>query len=74
MQVIDILSDEVGILAEVIFDEVLTDLGVSESGLSPHLAGKFVRVLAQKLPADLSNRQLIIRSVGQLIMHARSKR
>lgn len=72
-QIIEILSAEVGILAEVIFDEVLAELGIHESRLSPHMAGIFVRVLNKKLPGDLTNRQLVIRDVGQLLMNARSK-
>lgn len=70
LQIIDLLAEETGILAEVIFDEVLEDIGIADSQLSGYWAGKFIRVLDKKLPHDISDRHLIIRKVGALFIHA----
>ncbi len=73
-QIIDIISEEIGILAEVVFDEVLEDLGIPDSNLSPHLAGKFIRLLNGKLPDNMSNRQHVIHEVGRLLIESRRRR
>ena len=70
LQIIDLLAEETGILAEVIFDEVLEDLGITDSDLSGFWAGKFIRVLDTRLPDDISDRHLIIRRIGALLIHA----
>ena len=67
-QIIDLISEEIGILAQVVFDETLKEIGIKEAGLSRHIAGKFVRVLDEKLPGDMSNKQHVIREVGKLLI------
>ena len=67
-RVIELLSEELGILAEVVFDEVMQELGAEDRDLNRHLAGKFVRVLDNKLAAESSNRQALVREVGRLLI------
>lgn len=70
-QIVDLISEEVGMLGELIFDEVLAglDIDIDEATLSRHLAGKFVRLLDEKLPGDMANRQQVIRDVGNLLIN-----
>ncbi len=70
-QIIDIISEEIGVLAEVVFDEVIEDLGIQDSNLSPHLAGKFFRLLNAKLPDDMGDREHVIHEVGRLLIENR---
>lgn len=67
-QIVDLISEEIGILAQVVFDETLKETGINESDLSRRLAGKFVRVLDEKLPRDMTNKQKVIREVGKLLI------
>jgi len=67
---VDALADELGVLADIIFDEVLQEMKIRESDLTSFHAGKFVRILDQKIPGDLENRQLLIRNIGQFLMHS----
>lgn len=67
-RVIELLSEELGILAEVVVDEVMQELGAADRDLTRHLAGKFVRVLDKKLTAESSNRQALVREVGILLI------
>lgn len=70
-QIIDLISEELGILAEVVFDEVLEELGINGAELSRYHAGKFIRVLDKKLPADTNNRKKLVRDIGQLLINSR---
>ena len=63
-----ILSEDIGILADVIFDEILETLGIDEVKLSRVWAGKFVRMLDKKLPKELPHRQLMIRSIADVLI------
>lgn len=67
-QIINLLAEEVGILAEIIFDEVLEEMGIVDAELSRVWAGKFIRVLDKKLPEDISQRQHIMREIGALLI------
>ena len=67
-RVIELLSEELGILAEVVVDEVMEELGAGDRDLNRHLAGKFVRVLDRRLSGDIGNRQVLVREVGQLLI------
>ena len=67
-RVIERLSEELGILAVVIVDEVMDDLGVGDRDLSRHLAGRFVRVLDKRLARETDNRQALVREVGRLLI------
>ena len=67
-RVIELLSEELGILAEVVVDEVMEELGAEDKDLSRHLAGRFVRVLDQRLSTESSNRQVLVREVGKLLI------
>ncbi len=69
--VVDLISEELGILADLIFTEIIEEIGIRESDLSRYHAGKFVRILDAKLPEDMGNRQQVIRDVGQLLIHIR---
>lgn len=65
-QVVDLLAEEVGFLAELIFDEVLEELSITESDISRDWLGRFIRLLNQKLPEDMDNRVTIIRKISEL--------
>ena len=67
-RVIELLSEELGILAEVVVDEVMEELGAVDQNLNRHLAGKFVRILDKTLSADIGNRRELVREVGQLLI------
>ena len=67
-RVIELLSEELGILAEVVVDEVMDELGAAERDLTRHLAGKFVRVLDKRLARESDNRQALVREVGRLLI------
>lgn len=67
-QIVDLISEEIGILAQVVFDETLKEIGINETDLSGRLAGKFVRVLDEKLPREMANKQQVIREVGKLLI------
>lgn len=70
-RIITILEDDVGILADVIVDEILQSLRIDETQLSRFWAGKFVRLLDEKLPRDIEHRKLIIRTVADLLIAAK---
>jgi hypothetical protein len=70
-QIVDVIAEELGILATVIFSEILEELGIEAAELTRFHAGRFVRVLDARLPPDLANRQQIVREVGQLLIQAR---
>lgn len=67
-RVIELLSEELGILAEVVVDEVMEELGAEDKDLTRHLAGKFVRVLDKRLSLESDNRQALVREVGRLLI------
>lgn len=70
-QIIDLVSQEIGILAYVVFEETLNELGIKKTELTPHIAGKFIRVLDRTLPEDMVNKQQVIREVGKLLIKIR---
>jgi|GEM_PF-2720518 len=70
-QITRILDEEVGILAEVIVDEIIDALGIDDEQLSRVWAGKFIRLLDQRLPADIEHRQLLIRHVGDVMIQSK---
>jgi Mor family transcriptional regulator len=67
-RVIELLSEELGILAEVVVDEVMEELGAEDKDLTRHLAGRFVRVLDKRLSIEKSNKQALVREVGKLLI------
>lgn len=67
-EITSVLAEEVGILADVIFDEILDALGIDETRLSRVWAGKFVRLLDEKLPQDINQRQAMIRSIADMLI------
>lgn len=67
-RVIELLSEELGILAEVVVDEVMEELGAGDRELNRHLAGKFVRVLDKKLSTESTDKQALVREVGKLLI------
>ena len=69
-EITTILSEDIGILAEVVFDETLETLGLDETRLSRFWAGKFIRELDKNLPQDIEHRQPIIRRVADVLMKA----
>ena len=69
--IIQLLDEEVGILAEVIVDEIIEMLGIDDEQLSRIWAGRFIRLLDQRLPRDIDRRQQLIRSVGTLLIETR---
>jgi hypothetical protein len=69
MNITRILDEEVGLLAGVIVDEIIDALGIDDSQLSRVWAGRFVRLLDQRLPTDIDGRQFLIRRVGDLLIH-----
>ena len=69
-EITTILSEDIGILAEVVFDETLETLGLDEERLSRFWAGKFIRELDKNLPQDIEHRQPIIRRVADVLMKA----
>lgn len=64
--VVDLLAEEVGILANLIFDEILEELPTSGLDISGDWLGKFLRLLNQKLPEDMNNKIIIIRKIIEL--------
>lgn len=69
--IIQLLDEEVGLLAEVIVDEIIEMLGINDEQLSRIWAGRFIRLLDQRLPRDIDRRQQLIRSVGNLLIETR---
>ncbi len=67
-QINDLIAEEIGILSQIVFDETLKEIGIKETELSRHKAGKFVRVLEGKLPEDMSNKQRVIQEIGKLLI------
>ncbi len=67
-KITDLISEEVGPLADVIIDEILDDLDIEEVELSRYFATKFISGLEKKLPKDLTNRQHIMHDVGMLLI------
>lgn len=70
-RIVEILEDDVGILAEVIVEEILTTLKIEESELSSFWAGRFIRLLDARLPPDISHRKQILRDVADLLIAAK---
>lgn len=68
--VVDLLAEEVGILADLIFDEVLEEMPVAEADMSSEWLSKFIRLLNQKLPEDMNDRIVIIRKIIELFNSA----
>ncbi len=67
-KITDLISEEVGPLAEIMIDEILDDLDIEEVELSRYFATKFISGLEKKLPKDLTNRQHIMHDVGMLLI------
>ena len=65
---IELLSEELGILAEVVVDEVMEELSAEDKDLTRHLAGRFVRVLDKRLSIESNIRQALVREVGKLLI------
>ncbi|BCE02398.1 hypothetical protein [Marinicellulosiphila megalodicopiae] len=57
----DILSEELGMLAPMIIDEILSELKITESSMSGHLSSKFIKLLEKKTKNDIHNPKLLRR-------------
>ncbi len=71
IKVTDLLAEEIGLLSDVVVDEILAALGIEEQNLSSFWAGKFVQQLDQRLPEDINQRQALLRNVADVLISAK---
>ncbi len=57
--VADVLAEKIGILSDIVIDETLEEMGVSEENLQIRQLGIFMKHLYAKLPDDIDRRQLL---------------
>ena len=62
-----LLTEELGMLASVILDEILEELKIKESQVSGHYGSKFIKLLEKKTANDIQNPKLI-RQVYKIIL------
>jgi len=63
----ELLAEELGMLASMIIDEILSELRITESKMSGRYGSKFIKILEKKTMRDMENPQLI-RQVYKLIL------
>jgi hypothetical protein len=54
-----VLAERVGVLSDVVIDETLDEMGVSEDQMQIHQLGIFMKHLYTKLPDDIDRRQML---------------
>lgn len=63
----EVLAEEVGILADMIIDETLEELGINDTQLTRRLAGKFLKLLLTKIPEDV-DRPTVGQKIGDILL------
>ncbi len=53
------LAERVGILSDIVIDETLEEMGVSEEEMQIRMLGVFMKHLYTKLPEEINRRQLL---------------
>lgn len=57
--VVNVLAERVGVLSDMIVDEVLEEMRLTESDMRVGLFGDFMKKLYSRLPEDIDRRKLI---------------
>ncbi|MCJ8312020.1 MAG: hypothetical protein HRU38_07515 [Saccharospirillaceae bacterium] len=63
----EILADELGMLAPMVVDEILSELKTTDLKMSGRLGSKFIKLLEKKTKSDIDNPKLI-RQVYKVIL------
>jgi hypothetical protein len=57
--VVNVLAEKVGVLSDIIVEEVLEEMRLTENDMRIGLLGEFMKKLYSRLPEDIDRRKLI---------------
>lgn len=57
--VVNVLAEKVGVLSDIIVEEVLEEMRIAEDDMRIRLFGDFMKKLYSRLPEDIDRRKLI---------------